>query len=123
MLQGRDAVAKIDRAAEFHQIGFPRHIGEVKTDGSPPALCTCFQCQFCDLEHNPIPCKFWHNHSKPCKECVESFEILLELFALYDKVKRQLLENNVYENQPILQDDMDSWEDDIHQFLRNLLDY
>ena len=75
------------------------------------------------MEHDPILCEFRHEHSNPCAECVESFKIFADLFALHDEVKISLLEKEVFDKNPIIQDDMDGWEEDIHQFLRNILDY
>ena len=64
-----------------------------------------------------------NEHIDPCGECIESFNVFADLFKFYDNVKSRLNEMNVLEADAILQDDMESWHEDIIQCNRNFLDY
>ena len=62
-------------------------------------------------------------HIGPCADCSESFHVFADIFKLYDKVKRRVDSLGLTEKNPTLIDDMNYWESDIEQFLRNFLDY
>ena len=141
---------RIDRVEEFHKVGFPRHLGSSKyyqtklfctryfinttctnqdifiskTEESRH-ICTCFKCGFHGEETDEVQCSMRENneHLGPCGDCAESFNVFADLFKYYDSVKDRLAELNVIQNDKVLQDDMESWHEDITQCLRNFLDY
>lgn len=94
----------------------------LKIDTAPP-ICTCFQCGFHSEGHDPIDCKFRGLHSDPCEECSNSFHVFADIFKLHDRVDVKLREEKRYETNGVLEDDMGAWHDEIHECLRNFLDY
>lgn len=117
---GGKIIQNIANVAEFYKIGFPRHLGQDESYH----ICTCFQCGFYS-EDDTICCKL-HNQNKhlgPCKECVDSFQLFEDMFSFHKQVSTYLKEGGFYDHNPVLQDDMDSWHDEIHEHLRHLLKF
>ena len=60
---------------------------------------------------------------EPCGDCIESFNVFVDLFKYYDAVKQRLNDMGVLQLDMVLQDDMESWEQDISNCYHNFLDY
>jgi hypothetical protein len=116
-----ELIEKIEKVQEFHKIGFPRHLG----NSTSRHICTCLSCGFHGEGTDHVECKLRQSgeHSGPCGECADGFKLFEDIFKLHDNTKRRLNELSLLENDPILQDDMESWYQDIHLSLGNFLDY
>jgi hypothetical protein len=114
-------IENIGRMEEFHKIGFPRHLGNNESHH----ICTCFSCGFHDEGTDHIECTLRESgqHLGPCGECADSFKVFADIFKFHDTVKTRLDELGTLENDPILQDDIECWHQDIHWNLGNFLDY
>ena len=62
-------------------------------------------------------------HIGPCKQCTDSFDVLVDMFSFHDDVTSTLRESGDLSRDLALDDDLASWKKDIEQCLRNLLDF
>ena len=54
---------------------------------------------------------------------MESFKLFDDMFSFHQKVSSALEESHVSDHNPILQDDMAAWYDEIHENLRHMLKF
>ena len=110
-------IGKIDRAEKFHKYGFPQHLG-----GSTHK-CACFHCGLSRDVVDPISCPLNCEHLPPCKECQNTFQVIADLEDFHQKVSNKLDKDKIFAAEPCLQDDMDTWGEDIKRYHQYLLDY
>ena len=86
-------------------------------------ICTCLKCGFHAEGVDDVECSLRTKHSGLCGDCADGFILFSDIFSFYDKVKKVMKESGKYDADPILQDDMEMWNEDITQCMRNFLDY
>jgi hypothetical protein len=108
---------KINEVAEFHKVGFPRHL---RCEDSR-YICCCMECAFCE-PGGLSKCKQNHSHGI-CLECKDSFNIFADLLKIHSKAMIKYEESGHLEKDLGLYDDLISLGEEIKQGLRNLYDY
>ena len=149
LLEVTSLLEEVDSVEAFHKCGYAQHLvqGKIKTShifhiiiimylpfssshlyttpDDCTHICTCLKCGFSDPNKDPIPCIHRSNgtHIGQCKDCWKSFNLFSRIFALHSQVDDALRTKNVYESNKILEDDMQSWVQNIQDQLRNFLHY
>jgi rubrerythrin len=98
---------EVKKAETFHKVHFERHLRQTNEKHS----CMCLHCGFNSAE-DPIRCPNDH-FEFPCQECQDSFAIFDKIEKLYEEVKQNFENNNIFKVQPEMEDDMLEWKERI----------
>ena len=83
----------------------------------------CLECGFHDPGSDPVACskREKNEHTDPCEECAQSFELFKDLRAFHTEVHNKLQPTYLFDH--LLKDDMAQWKDDIEVYFRNFMSY
>ena len=108
----------------YHKVDFARHL-DLKLEGKFKNICTCVRCGF-SLDGQKIePCALHEagEHIEPCDKCQKSFEIIGELYDLFEEARKVVDEKSSKRIDLMLIDDLERWEDELAEVRRDLEDY
>lgn len=110
---------RIDESETFHKVQFEKHLGEGNSEKN--CKCQCMKCGLSDEKIDPIQCKSKDSHTPPCQDCQHAFKIVADLIHLHKHAEVQAKKK--YKEIPSLEDDMDSWLNELEVCFQNLIDY
>ena len=126
--RGRDRISllhqEINDTELYHKVEFSRHL-DLKLEGKCKNMCACVRCGF-SLDGQKIePCPLHEagEHIGPCNKCQKSFEIISELYNLFEEARNVVGERSSKEMDLTLMDDLERWEDELAEVRRDLEDY
>ena len=108
----------------YHKVEFARHL-DLKLERDSKHICTCVRCGFSLDGENIEPCPLHEagEHIGPCDKCQKSFEIISELYNLFESARTAVHKRSSEEQDLKLNDDLDRWEDELAEVRRDLEDY
>ena len=83
----------------------------------------CLECGFHDNVTDPVACpkRDANNHTNPCEECAQSFELFKDLRDFHNEVDKSL--EQIYSFDYLIKDDMEQWKEDLDTYFKNFMMY
>lgn len=113
--KGEDLKFHINGTREFHKVDFARHLE------SGNSKCMCIRCGLRCKDTDNIGCESKGSHDPPCQDCQNAFQLLTDISKLHTEA--EAVAKNRYTETPALEDDIDSWKQELETCFRNLVDY
>lgn len=87
--------------------------------------CVCYECGFYHANDETFTCQMYINnmHIGPCGDCYESFKVLDDMYMLHNRLADNFKDRGYYQENPVMEDDMNILYEDLGEYIRKLLKY